>query len=482
MCECVLARFGRIVLSATLALATSVFATKAQTADLTWGGLYRVEAVKIKNSELSGDDSNKAYLLHHLVLSPKIIAADGLTIYSRFDIFNNSAFGTYTNQAGEVFGRGLGSSTPSNETNSNVLSRTGRAGDLAVTTLYASWVQEFGQLVAGRAPMQFGLGTAYSAGNGIFDHYIDTRDLLGYKFVVGNLFFMPMLAKLNEGNVGEEDDVNDYILHVQYDNPDTELSLGLLYQMRVWTFAGNDLPTTNDALGGGAATRADGGKTTLVGLYSSQKAGDFTIAVEANLLSGDVGLRNTGGTGVSYDSFGIAGELLWNPTGGKTKGSFKLGVASGDDPGTTEVNEGYIFNRNYDVAMLMFNHPLGQANILRTGLTRDVTTKASNQIDTEAISNVVYFAPSFQTQWKENLSWGGTFVYGMLNKDPIQGSSTATDLGFEIDLNLTYKPYERLTWVTEAGLLFPGDAWKGGSTGLDNKFGYGVITKAAIAF
>jgi hypothetical protein len=160
----------------------------------------------------------------------------------------------------------------------------------------------------------------------------------------------------------------------------------------------------------------------------------------------------------------------------------KTGVASGDDPGTDDVYEGFIFSRNYDVAMLMFNHPLGQTDFFRTGLVRNTTVKAKDQPDTEAISNAIYFAPSFQQQWKENLSWGGTLVYGLLNKNPIPNSGTSTSLGFETDLNITYKPYERLTWVTEAGFLFPGDAWKGGSSNFETKFGYGVTTKAAIAF
>jgi hypothetical protein len=471
------------------AVALGCLGSSAKAADLTWGGTYRVEAVKIEGSELGGTTSDKAYFLHHLTLTPKIIAADGLTIYSRFDLFNNPTWGA-NQQLGEFLGRGVNNSIPQstttrNESDSNVLSRSGKAGDLAVTTLYASWVQEFGQLVVGRAPVQFGLGLSFNAGNGMFDHYIDTRDLVGYKVVLGNFFFMPMLAKVNEGNLGEEDDVNDYIFHLQYDNPETELALGLLYDIRVSTFAGNDIPSGANAgtnIGGTNPIVADGGKSTLIGLYASQKVSNFTIAVEADMLSGDTGLKSAAGAGVSLNSFGIAGDITWAPPESKTKGGLKIGMATGDDPGTTDVYEGFAFSRNYDVAMLMFNHPLGQADFLRTGLVRNTTIKASNQPDTEAISNVIYIAPNLQQQWKENLSWGGTLVYGMLNKNPLPGTDTATSLGFELDLNLTYKPYDRLTWVTEAGFLFPGEAWKGGTSGFENKFAYGLITKAAISF
>ena len=50
----------------------------------------------------------------------------------------------------------------------------------------------------------------------------------------------------------------------------------------------------------------------------------------------------------------------------ETKWEFltKLGMVSGDDPLTTAY-EGYQLDRNYDVAMLLFYHRLGKADVLR---------------------------------------------------------------------------------------------------------------------
>jgi hypothetical protein len=482
------ALFGTLLfISCSLLTANSVHA-----ADLTWGGTYRIEADRIANPDLSSANNTKTYMLHHLVLMPKIVAGDGLTIHSRLDILNNPGFGiendgTVDSVAGDVIGNGPGRGVgaTNNTTDSNAAGNTQRAGTVAVTALYASWVQEFGQLIVGRVPFQFGLGTAFSAGNGMFDHYIDTKDMVAYKIVFGNLSIMPILGKVNEGNVGQEDDVNDYAIEAMYENPETDLQLGVLYQIRVTSYGGNDAPTL--AYGGPGATRADSGKSTLIALFAKEKAGDFKIGVEADLLSGDTGIHTAAGNGVSVNAYGIAGEIGYKPENSKTSGMFKLGIATGDDPGSTESYEGYQFNRNYDVALLMFNHPLGQRDFLRTGLVRNTSGTGagavSNQIDTEAISNAIYFAPSFQVQAKETLSYGGTFVYALLNKDPIgAGSGTSNNLGWEVDLNLTYKPMERLTWITEAGFLSPGDAWKAGTAGLETKFAYGLTTKAAINF
>jgi hypothetical protein len=131
----------------------------------------------------------------------------------------------------------------------------------------------------------------------------------------------------------------------------------------------------------------------------------------------------------------------------------------------------------------MFTHPLGQRDFLRTGLTRDVTSgSAANQIDTEAISNAIYLAPSLTYQSSNNWGFGGSVILGRLNKEPIAGGSTAADLGFEIDLNMTWTPFDRFSWVTEVGMLLPGEAWKAGPANLDNSFAYGITTKAAVRF
>jgi hypothetical protein len=483
----------------------------AQGADVTWGGTYRIEATKISNPELSSAKSNKSYILHHLVLSPKIVAADGVTIYSRLDFFNNSGFGiSQTGQvysvAGDTLGSGPGGTpggTQSNNNNSNPMSRTQNAGSMAITSLYVSWAQEFGQLVVGRTPIEFGLGTLFNAGNGLFDHYIDTKDIVGYKLIFGNLSIFPMIGKVSEGQVGDEDDINDYIVHLQYDNPETDLSLGVIYQTRVTTFGANDLPTTatsdiGTTVGGTpknptyvAARPLDGSKTTTWGLFAKRASGDFHFGLEADMLSGDTGLQTNAGQGVGINAMGIAAELAWKPTDRKLSGGLKAGFATGDDPGTPESYEGFAFSKNYDVGLLMFNHPLGQRDMLRTNSYGSAprgdaaalgATTVRNQIDTEAISNAIYVAPSLQYQWKDSLSLGGNLVYGILNKDPIVGGNTDKNLGYEIDFNLTWKPYERLTWITQIGGLFPGAAWQGGSIGLENSFAYGAVTKAAISF
>jgi len=314
---------------------------------------------------------------------------------------------------------------------------------------------------------------------------------------------MPMKAKVSEGALNTMNDVDDYMIHLQYENPETELTLGFLYDLHVVT--GNDSPIANqspaspsgnDYLGGPGATRTGDFKNTLMSFYFTQKpASMIRTSAEVDLATGDTGIQTAALAGTSLNSYGIAFELQWIPQPEVTKwsGLLQLGMASGDDPGTTNVDEGYQFNRNYHVAQLLFRHPLGQADFLRTGMVRNTGLPASAQLDDEAISNALYFAPSLKYQFRENLAFGGSFIYARLNVDPFNTPTvpggTDPSLGYEVDLNVTYKPMERLTWITGLAGLLPGAAWRGSSNtsvqpnGLfENKMAFGIESKAAISF
>jgi hypothetical protein len=132
--------------------------TQTAHADISWSGNYRIEAVKVKGAELDSNQHSKAYLLHHLVLQPKLVAADGINIYGRFDLLNDAAS---NNVAGQSFGAGPSSSTGpitagTGNTPSNVFSdNQDYNSPLLVTQLYGTWTQEFGVFVVGRAPFRF---------------------------------------------------------------------------------------------------------------------------------------------------------------------------------------------------------------------------------------------------------------------------------------------------------------------------------------
>lgn len=469
----------------TFILGLTVFCVSslAKAGDIEWSGTYRIEGVKLENAEMNDVERNKQYILHHLVLNPKITAYDGLTIYGRFDIMNSAAYPQ--SQVGQFFGSGLSGGDTSD--NNAVLSDRQSADMIAVNHLYLTYVQEFGMLTVGRAPLQFGLGMSYNAGNGAFDHWFDNRDLVSFKVSMGNLSFMPMMAKVVESDIGYEDDINDYMFQVMYENPDTELKLGAVYRLRKSTRAGNTAPGSPVFGGATPPVYSDGYDGQFINLFFQRWVGEsFKIGLEAATQKGDAGVTSAAGP-VTMDGFGVALEMDWIPKTSSFHAGLKAGVASGDDPNTVNVYEGFTFDRNYDVAFLLFNHPLGQYDIFRNAANRNTVYTGPNQfpsslIDVEAISNVIYIAPHFKYKWTDTLDSQLGITYAQLSGDPLTGIEVDKSVGFEVDMTLNYKPFDNVQWLNRVGIFSPGAAFQGGTNNFETKTMYGLETKAAITF
>ena len=73
-------------------------------------------------------------------------------------------------------------------------------------------------------------------------------------------------------------------------------------------------------------------------------------------------------------------------------------------------------------------------------------------------------------------------TWAQLQTDPRPGVGASKDIGFEYDIGFNYKPTDKFHWVNEIGILFPGQAWTGGSAGFGNSTNFGFASKAAISF
>lgn len=438
--------------------------------DLEWSGTYRIEATKVNAAAMNDSERNKQYLLQHLILNPKITVYDGVTIHTRFDIMNSTAYPN--SQVGQFFGSGV-SGSGGNNPQVNVTSENEKAEFIDVNQLYLTYAHEFGVLTAGRAPIHFGLGMTYNAGNGAFDHWFDNRDMIAYKVMTGNLSFMVAAAKIAENDVSYSDDVDDYIGQVMYENPETDLKIGLLYRIRHGGRQGNDAP---------GATKSDPYQTNYMNFTISRYVTQsLKFGLEAGMQKGKTGVLS-GASNVELDGFGAVLELDYVPKESKHNAYLKAGIASGDDPTTPLTNESFVFDRNYDVAFLLFNHPLGNFDIFRTSEIRNTANPAYDSIDEEAISNVFFISPSYRYKWSDKFDTLFGLTYARLSTDPLSGASVDKEVGFEVDATLTYKPYDGVQWVTRLGVFAPGAAFEGGNNNYTTNTVLGLETKAAITF
>ncbi len=483
-------RFAASWIAASWLAGVLVGAPVAKAGDIEWSGVYRIEGYHIRNSELNDRSRQKDYGLHHLVLRPKISVADGLTVFGQFHVLNAPDSQTeYANsQMGQVLGGGVRTSgartgtTNSNDANS--AAQRQRADDLKVSNLYLTFNQEFGQLLVGRAPVHFGLGLQHNAGQGLFDHWYDNRDMVAYKIVLGPITLLPMYGKVSEGSVNNSDDVTDWMIQGIYENPENETEMGVFYQVRRSGDQGNDQPagtTTSDVLGKTGAQAARSQAYNLLSLYVLKDTDRYRLGVEAGFLDGDSGVSASDGGKVDFNGFGLALEAEYRPDGASWNWGLKAGMASGDDPKTADF-EGFIFDKNYDVAFLMFNHPLGQRDFLRTRYVGGGPNSGGevDTTDTEAISNTIYVSPSVQYVWSEQWKIDTRLTTAWLSEDAMDRQKSK-DLGYEFDLGLQYEPKKGIQWINQLGLLFPGGAFKGDGS-LSSSFAYGFTSKAAISF
>ena len=206
------------------------------------------------------------------------------------------------------------------------------------------------------------------------------------------------------------------------------------------------------------------------------------MKLEGGFNSGSTGLEFAGND-MKMNGYGVALELSFPRPESKFQYSLLTGIASGDKP-DTENYEGFAFDRNYDVAFLMFNHTLGQRDFLRTGAQRPVHTPARTSgdvLDEEFLSNVMYVTPRMNWILSDKWTWKNSLTWAMLQTKPT-AQDPSKDLGVEWDTALVYRPHEKIEWINEVGLLFPGSAFQNGSDSLKNDFTYGFSSKAAISF
>ncbi len=459
-------------------------------ADLQWSGVYRFEGLMLDKVGLDSGSKSKEYAVHHLVLKPKITVADGFEINARLDAFNGGTDQSVhpTNQIGKDWG---GSK---NNNDRYYTSSEGNAGAeiIELTQAYLTYTHDFASLVVGRAPINFGLGMTYDSGDGLFDHWYNTRDLVGFKVHIGNFYLFPMYAKIREGSISNSDsEGKEYMFQAEYKNPDKDSKLGFFYSERRSNQAANLYPTLLDPGLGTVYGQDRDQKIRTMNFYYQKDNEHFDYGFEFSYLSGNTGL-SLNGSGVDIQAFGVAVELDYAMPKSSIDLGLKFGYASGDDKSTEDKVEGFIFNRNYDVGMLLMNHPLGRLDALgtQTFLRTGYNSSTDNQsriedFDVEAISNVMYLAPSLTYHFSENWSLDSKLITAWLVEGP---TAALTDidksLGYELDIALNFKPSKKIQMTLEGAALLPGSAFDTDQSGaaVDSKFTYGLMGKAAVSF
>jgi hypothetical protein len=211
------------------------------------------------------------------------------------------------------------------------------------------------------------------------------------------------------------------------------------------------------------------------------------IGFEISNRTGQYGVTN-GTENVAASGFAFAIDYQHHNPVSKWSYGLKTGWASGDDPTTADEYEGYAFDQNYDLGLMLFNHSMGQANILKSQLVgtrypvNGTRFSPEDDVDIEAISNSYYVAPSALYQWSDKWQIRGTLITGWLDQTEIAANIDAdAQLGYEFNLSLIMKPNERLVWENTFAYMMTGSAFEVDNTKSVSD-GYGIVSRAAISF
>jgi len=440
-----------------------------------WKGQYRFEYFDISSTNLDNGGA-KAAFLNRLNLRPHLIAGDGLRVMTNLEVLSNSLYPN--DQVGAWFG--------SHVQIDQVHRRQQGVSQFTVREAYLRWEQEHAELIVGRAPFQFGLGAFYNAGLGSFDHFSDNYDMISYKIYVGNLLIQPILTTVQDESIQRSGGTNDQMIHLFYNNQDAGARFGVLYRNRIAPAVFAPV-ASRPAVYNESAVVGDY-KVNNSHLYFAREWDTFAFRMEGGFESGSTGFQQGNGGSIDLGGYGVNLEFDYRPKDSNWDYRLLTGIVSGDDPKTARY-EGFQLHRNYDIAFLLANHPLGKFDALSSYRQRSRDTSApfsvksnASVLDEEAVGNMVYLAPQFNKSLGDRWKWMNRIVLAQMQTNPSQQANVNAFLGWEYDFGLKFQPYDRFQWVTEIGLFMPGAAFSEGALQHPIRSIWGWQTRAAIDF
>lgn len=469
-----------------------------------------------------------------LRLKPTLKLNDHLSIQTEMDFLDNVLYGTSDTRQLYVLSPLVGTLTMPAGAGSFWMTggAAGDGGSINVRRVWADILTPIGKFRIGRQPSNWGLGIFQNDGEGRQADFGDTADRILYTFqkdipdvgafTIGVLWDIAYEAqwdqrigfadRVTEAAIpGNSRDTQQYAAVVMFDRP--EATVGLFGGIRRRN--GRDGATTmqvTDAMGNLVNAGVDGDTLLyFVDLYARYQYENYKFQLEGVYIGGKVS------TGLAVDAIPFRGLGPADPndpcaTGGiiclppdqsmqvinvafEAEGKynwggqwgFQAGYASGD----SDVLSGKItqlgFRPDYQIALLMFNRPLGTSPSYYGEPAYGPGTTAKlgggQYITGNYVNNALYLTAGYKhtfdvsnslpgcdwlrvggkaiTAWapKKNVNIDFSQVVGVANLPTI--SETADSFfsrwyGFEFDVSLEAKFFDYLYTALDAGVLMPG--------------------------
>ena len=513
-------------------VAASFFAASpARALELDWSGQFRAEYNYIHNYTLDGTPSGDSvsptrqaaggyYVTPggsndasfedlFMRLKPKITVNDNVYIKSEFWL-GDPVFG--------LFGNGV----PYSNDLTQYYSTGNRGSVITAQRYWAEFLTDVGTVQVGRAPLNWGLGIVWNAGDDMWARYMSTADTIRFIAKFGSFSFSPAYIVYSTGNaVGGaclwgpanggifcnpapgSGGVQDYSLLLKYENPEEDMEVGVNFIRQI--AGGSESEFNGPSSNPPATPPATGPSSNPVSpvamnynvwdIYGKKKIGKFTIAGEVPIIAGNLG-------GATYNTFAVAAEA-----GYKFSDSWDTGLKLGHAPGQEDSTSGvatqfhsFTFHPNYHLGLIMFNYQF--ANFAGPNTLNDANATNSTLLSPydNPITNANYLSwnGAFHTdKWDFHTVWtfaranetaeNGQYFWNIWQRRYVlnnSGLSQDPSLGWEMDYGITFQWDESFQVGVDAGWWFPGAFYTFSNTSISNQTSpvFGTLAKVGISF
>ena len=394
-----------------------------------------------KEARVDRVGNTRSFATMKLHMKPSLSITDRLSFHMGFDVFVNP-FSTHAQEGGALFGEqapdtiNYGPKIDSNLPRALFGSETGygrsaltNTNNILVKEGFLEYVGDWGIFRLGRIPRHWGIGIRYHSGDKPSDKFSDRTDSLFYELGLGSFKVAAIYSKISENLLDtNRDDVSLMEGYMHWNDPEKDFDIGGLYSF---------LKNTSHFIA-----------HHTLDAYVTKKFSKFSVGVEGAITSGKAGLKADN----AAKQLGGAAEIGydWTPN---LKTIFKTGYASGADINDNKTLSLFVFNRNYDIGLLMFNQGVG-AIADQTGVS------ASSKPDANVISNALFGNIEAQYRWNDRIGAGVSYAIAQAPK--VLVSDGGKFYGHEGDVQIWYQFLENLKFQGGGGLFLPGDIYKGG--------------------
>jgi len=445
--------------------------SEADAVEFRLDGMYRLRANLFDSLSLERgeerDEGVRSFIDQRLRLVPQLRINSGVHVFADIDLLDALAFGANPAGADPSVLVAIGQQQADGSLFNEPSAMTGGAlpGEDYQDSLFVrrAWVEVYTPYVdlkIGRMGSHWGLGILANDGSCDTCDYGDIVD----RIMISTSMIDPVRISVAvdtraEGFINKDDDTHSFLVQG-----------GLLHEVY--------------KVGGYVRwTRQPSNKFNLLhgDIWGSAKLGPVKVELEGLINWGSAETTDIGVEDLKILSGGGALEatLAVSPW----EAGLSLGVATGDKDPTDNAWHTLRFDRDYDVGLLMFEHPLPQFQVGDAANVADGplgNVDASLAVTSEGVSNAFYLRPRFHVDLLENLRAGVSLTtawpvvpagLGHTDEDP------RNFYGVEIDGAVTFVLHNAFELRAAAAAFFPGNVY-----GETRAFTFGGELRALVRF